>query len=95
MLRLLGLSRRQAVVGLRVLASAQPVADNAGLLRPWLAGATIAEKNGWLSDTRTTAAIVYRGGRATIVVVELYRPGVTYVEAKRLGRAVLRAAGLA
>jgi hypothetical protein len=95
MLRLLGLTRRQAVVALRVLASAQPVGDNAGLLRPWLSGATIAEKNGWLSDTRTTAAIVYRGGRATIVVVELYRPGVTYAEARRLGRAVVRAAGLA
>ena len=94
-LRLLGLSRRQAVAGLRVLASAQPVADNRGLVRPAVPGATVAEKNGWLSDTRTTAAIVYRGGRATIVVVELYRPGVTYAEAKRLGRAVLQAAGLA
>lgn len=93
-LRQLGFSRRQAVVALRVLASAQPVADNAGLLRPWLRGVTVAEKNGWLSDTRTTASIVYRGGRATVVVVELYRPGVTYSEAKRLGRAVLRAAGL-
>ena len=38
MLRLLGLSRQQAVAALRVLASAQPVADNAGLLRPWLGG---------------------------------------------------------
>lgn len=94
MLRRLGLSRRQAVAALRVLASAQPVRDNAGLLRPWLAGATVAEKNGWLSDTRTTASIVYRGGRATIVVVELYRPGVTYAEAKRLGRRVLAAAGV-
>ena len=93
-LRLLRLSRRQAIVALRVLASAQPVGENAGLLRPWLPGTTVAEKNGWLSDTRTTASIVYRGGRATVVVVELYRPGVTYVEAKRLGRDVLTAAGL-
>ena len=91
----LGLSRRQAVAALRVLASAQPLRDNAGLLRPWLRGATVAEKNGWLSDTRTTAAIVYRGGRATIVVVELYRPGVTAVAARQLGRRVLAAAGLA
>lgn len=89
-----GLTRRQAIAGLRVLASAQPVGDNAGLLRPWLRGATVAEKSGWLSDTRTTAAIVYRGGRATIVVVELYRPGVTHAEAKRVGREVLEAAGL-
>ena len=37
-LSLLGLTRRQAVVALRVLASAQPVGDNAGLLRPWLGG---------------------------------------------------------
>ena len=93
-LGLLGLTRQQAVAALRVLASAQAVGDNAGLLRPWLAGATVAEKNGWLSDTRTTAAIVHRRGRATIVVVELYRPGVTYAEAKRLGRRVLLAADL-
>ena len=93
-LQQLGLSRRQAIVALRVLASAQPVGDNAGLLRPWLAGATVAQKNGWLSDTRTTAAIVYRGGRATIVVVELYRPGITYREATQLGRGVLQAVGL-
>ena len=93
-LRRLGLSRRQAVVAVRVLASSQPVADNAGLLRPWLGDTTVAEKNGWLADTRTTAAIVYSGGRATIVVVEAYRPGITYAEAKRLGRDVLTAAGL-
>lgn len=94
MLHLLGMTRRQAVVGLRVLASSQPVGENAGLLRPWLAGATVAEKNGWLSDTRTTAAIVYRDRRATIVVVEVYRPGVTYAEAKALGRDVALAAQL-
>ena len=93
-LGLLGLTKQQAVAAVRVLASAQQVGDNAGLLRPWLAGVTVAEKNGWLSDTRTTASIVYRGGRATIVVVELYRPGVTYAEAKLLGRRVLVAAGL-
>jgi hypothetical protein len=93
-LRLLGLTRRQAVAALRVLASAQPAGDNAGLLQPWLGGATVAQKNGWLSDTRTTAAIVYKGGRATIVVVEAYRPGITYTEATKLGRDVLAAAGL-
>ena len=65
-----------------------------GLLRPGWRAQTVAEKNGWLSDTRTTAAIVHRRGRATIVVVELYRPGVTYAEAKRLGRRVLLAADL-
>ena len=93
-LRALGLTRRQATLGLRVLASSQPIADNRGLLRPWLGGIPVAEKNGWLSDTRTTAAIVYRGGRGTIVVVEAYRPGVTAEEARLLGRRVLEAARL-
>ncbi len=90
----LGLTRHQAALGLRVLASSQPAEDNAGLLRGWLPGAVVAEKNGWLSDQRTTATIVYVRGRATIVVVEAYRPGVTLREAQRLGRDVLRAAGL-
>ncbi len=93
-LRLLGVTRRQAEAGLRVLASSQPIADNRGLLRRWLTGSTLVEKNGWLSDTRTTAAIVYQGERTTVIVVELYRPGVTRSEAERLGRDVLRAAGL-
>ena len=87
-LRQLGLTRRQAIVGLRVLASAQPLGDNRGLVRPSLDADAFAEKNGWLSDTRMTATIAYRGGRATIVVVELYRPGVGYAEAARLGRDV-------
>jgi hypothetical protein len=90
-LRNLGLSRRQATLALRVLASAQPVADNAGLLRPWLPGAVFVEKHGWLSDTRITAAIVYRGTGATIVVVEAYRPGLPRRQAQRLGRAVVAA----
>ncbi len=93
-LRALGLTRRQATLALRVLASSQPVGDNIGLVRRWLPGADVAEKNGWLSDQRTTASIVYAQGRATIVVVEAYRPGVTLPEAQRLGRDVLRAAGL-
>ncbi len=91
---LLGLSERQAAAGLRVLASAQPASQNAGLLRPWLTGAVVAQKVGWLSDQRTTAAIVYRGGRVTIVVVELYRPAIVDAAARLLGRDVLDAAGL-
>ena len=93
MLGLLGLTRQQAVAA---FASSLRAGGRrqCGAAAPWLVGATVAEKNGWLSDTRTTAAIVYRRGRATIVVVELYRPGVTYAEAKRLGRRVLLAADL-
>jgi hypothetical protein len=89
----LGLSRGAAVLALRVLASVQPVADNAGLLRPWLKGATLAEKQGWVSDTRITAAIVYRRSGPTIVVVEAYRPELTRSKALQLGRSVVQALG--
>lgn len=92
--RILGLSERQAVAGVRVLVSAQPAHQNTGMLRPWLPGAVVAQKVGWLSDQRTTAALVYRGGRATIVVVEVYRPQVDDAATRRLGRDVLEAAGL-
>ncbi len=91
---LLGLTERQAAAGLRVLSSAQAASQNVGLLRPWLPGAVLAQKIGWLSDQQTTAALVYRGGRITIVVIELYRPGIREQVARRFGRDVLVAAGL-
>jgi hypothetical protein len=94
-LRLLGLSRRQAQNGLRILLSAQSVSENRGLLRPWLGGTPVAEKNGWLSDTLLTAAIVYGSRGPVIVVVETYRAaGVREVQARRLGRDVLDLLGL-
>ena len=67
---------------------------NLGLLRPWLDSAHVVEKNGWLEDTRITAAIVYRPTGATIVVVEAYRPGLSRNEATALGRRALEAIGL-
>ncbi|MBA2331441.1 MAG: serine hydrolase [Actinobacteria bacterium] len=94
-LGLLGLTRRQAQSGVRILLSSQRASDNLGLLRPWLGRSTpVAEKNGWLSDTRLTAAIVYGNRGPVIVVVAAYRPGVGAVEARRLGRDILRVAGL-
>jgi hypothetical protein len=77
-----------------LLRGSVPAGDNEGLLRPWLHGVAIAEKNGWLSDTRITAAIVYRDAGPLIVVVEAYRPGLPRYEARSLGRDVLRAVGL-
>ena len=77
---------------LGVLLASLPVGDNRGLLRPWLAGdVRVAQKNAWISDLRTTAAIVYAPTGPTIVVVEASRPGITSVEARTLGRQVLRA----
>lgn len=96
-LRLLGLNRAQAQAGLRILLSAQRATDNLGLLRPWLPRATpVAEKNGWLANTRVTAAIVYGRRGPVIVVVETYRAaGVGPAEGRRLGRDVLAALDLA
>jgi hypothetical protein len=93
-LRATHLTRHQSRLGLSLLFEPERVGDNVGLLRPWLGRTPVAEKNGWLSDTRITAAIVYRRSGPVIVVVELYRPGVTGPEARRLGQRVLRAAGL-
>jgi len=90
--RLLGLSRNQAAATVRLLLSAQRASDNLGLLRPWLGALPVAEKNGWLDDTRLTAAIVYGPRGPTIVVVEAYRPGMTPREARLLGARVLAAA---
>ena len=94
-LGLLGLTRRQAQAGVRILLSAQRASDNLGLLRPWLGSTPVAEKNGWLTDTRLTAAIVYGPRGPVIVVVAAHRPGVEAAEARRLGQTVLRVVGLA
>ncbi|HEY3183040.1 MAG TPA: serine hydrolase [Gaiellaceae bacterium] len=93
-LRQLGVTRALARVALARLLASLPLGDNKGLVRPWLPRATIAQKNAWLSDLRTTAAIVYRPAGPVIVVVEASRPGITTREARALGAQVVRAAGL-
>jgi hypothetical protein len=90
-LRETGLTKHQARLGLSVLLRPERAGDNVGLLRPWLGNTLVAEKNGWLSDARTTAAIVYRRGAPIIVVVEAYRPRLSRTAARRLGRDVLQA----
>lgn len=92
--RLLGLSQGQAQAGVRILLSAQRASDNLGLLRPWLGELPVAEKNGWLSDTRLTAAIVFAPRGPTIVVVEAYQSQLTARDARQLGERVLIAARL-
>jgi hypothetical protein len=93
-LRATGLTRHQSRLGLSLLLDPERTGANVGLLRPWLGKTVVAEKNGWLSDTRVTAAVVYRRSGPVVVVVQLYRPGVTAPEARRLGRRVLQAAGV-
>jgi beta-lactamase family protein len=89
-----GLTRSQAGEGLSALLRSRPDGENAGILRPWLASTPLAQKNGWLSDTRVTAAIVYRVRGPVIVVVEAYLPELVPAEARRLGRQVVAAVGV-
>ena len=60
-----------------------------GLIQPY-AGSPTAHKEGWISDTRASAAIVY-GRTPKVVVVLAYRPGITDSEARALGRQVATA----
>ena len=88
----LGVTRAQARTALALLTASAPVGDNVGLLRPWLPkGTLLAQKNGWISDLRTTAAIVYRSSGPVVVVVEVSREGVTRREALALAAEVVRA----
>jgi hypothetical protein len=84
-LRETDLTRHQARLGLSLLLRPEREGENVGLLRPWLSNTLVAEKNGWLSDALTTAAIVYRRGAPVIVVVEAYRPGLSRTAARALG----------
>ena len=85
-----GLTRHQARLALALLVDSSSAHDNAGLLRPFLRGIPVAQKNGWISDTRATAGIVYLRGRPTIVVVLAYRPDLPRRDALRLGADVVR-----
>lgn len=84
-----GLARRAAAHALALLRASWPQGDNRGLLRRWLPGVPVAQKNGWLSDTRLTAAIVYFATGPKIVVVLAYEPGLKRPKAERLGNRVV------
>ena len=94
-LRETGLTVVQATAGRAILLGSQRTGDNGGMFRRWLGGIPLAQKHGWISDVRLTAAIAYTRTGPVIVVVAGYRPGVSLLEAQSLARDVLRAAGLA
>jgi hypothetical protein len=82
--RTTGLSSPAARAVLGYLALARPGAS----LLAYPNGARHVEKDGWLDDTRATAAIAYLRRGARIVVVLAYRPGIAQSEARELGRRV-------
>jgi hypothetical protein len=73
-----------------------PVADNAGLFRRWLRkGTPAAQKQGWISSARHSAAVVYTARGPMVVVLLTFRePSVALSDAQRLGRLVLAAAAV-
>jgi beta-lactamase family protein len=85
-----GLSRIRAQLALGLLASGWARGPHAGLVQPFTR-APVAHKEGWISDTRATAAVVY-GRDPKIVVVLVYRPKVTLAEARAVSRRVIRLA---
>jgi beta-lactamase class A len=87
-----GLSRARARLALELLLAGWGGGDNAGLVRPFVDGAPVAQKNGWISDARLTASIVYARSGPKIVVVLAYRPNLPYREAQSLGKKVLTSA---
>jgi hypothetical protein len=82
----LGLTRDQAtaVLGYLRLHELGP-----SLLAP-PPGTVLAEKDGWISDARGSAAVAYTRSGPKIVIVLTYRPGVSDAEAKALGAKVSR-----
>jgi hypothetical protein len=77
-----GLSRTEARRAIALLVHSA----RGGLLEPF-SSAPVAHKEGWISDLRASAAIVY-GRTPRIVVVLAYRPEITEAEARELGRRV-------
>jgi beta-lactamase class A len=81
-----GLTRHEARVGLALLLSSESRADNLGLFRPAVGrDYPMAQKNGWFSAVRHTAALLYAPEGPKIAILLTYRPGITRAEAARLG----------
>lgn len=92
-LKTTGLTRHEAEVGLGFLLSSQPIGDNVGLFRPWLGRSfPMAQKNGWISEARHTAAVLFSPDAARIVVVLTDRQGLSRAEAAQFARPVLKLA---
>lgn len=87
------LSLHQARVGLGWLLASQPTGDNGGLFRPYVRS-PMAQKHGWISSARHTAAIIYTPTGPVIAVVLTFQEGLTRSTASALAKRVLVSAGL-
>jgi beta-lactamase class A len=90
-----GLSLRAARVLLGDLLASQQAGDNLSLYAPGVSGGSlIAQKNGWISDARLGAALIYpAAGPPRIATLTSYRAsGVSLATARGWGTQVARAA---
>jgi hypothetical protein len=91
-----GLSRHEASVALGLLLSSSVGGQNLGLFRPALGpSVAMAQKHGWTTSVRHSAAVVYAAGGPKIVVLLTYRRAIQDSPAILLGLRLVRAAGLA
>jgi beta-lactamase class A len=87
------LSRHEARVGLAMLLRSLPRGDNVGLFRPALpAGMPAAQKHGWISSARHSAAVLYPARGPLVVVLLTYREHLRLAAAQQLAQRVLRVA---
>jgi beta-lactamase class A len=91
--RAAGLTEHEARVGLALLLDSEASGDNLGLFRPWVGmSVPMAQKQGWISSARHTAAIVYGPKGPVIVVLTTYQDGLALAHAQKLGQKVIIAA---
>jgi Beta-lactamase enzyme family len=77
-LRRTGLRRHEARVGMGLLLASVASGRNLGLFRPWLGDRLpLAQKQGWTTRIRHTAAIAYGSAGPKIVIVLTYSPNLT------------------
>jgi beta-lactamase class A len=87
------LSRTQARLALGLLLSSEAAGDNLGLFREALGPSGLAaQKHGWISSARHSAAVVYTERGPVVLVLLTYRSGLTRSQAARLGADLVRLA---
>ena len=87
------LSRAQARLALGLLLSSEAAGDNVGLFREALGSSALAaQKHGWISSARHSAAVIYTERGPVVLVLLTYRAGLTRFQAARLGAALVRLA---
>jgi hypothetical protein len=88
-----GLTRSQARLALGLLLSSEAAGDNIGLFREALGpSALAAQKHGWISSARHSAAIIYTERGPVVLALMTYKAGLARAQAARLGAALVRLA---